>query len=278
MAPDLIKNLNAFLSKLKKVRNQISKEKNKTNQINKGSIRTDIGNICDEWFGTYKPELTNLNFSPEIIEKYDGALAHLIKLASSAGNLKKSYLEDLNFVAQKFNEDIIIKLRTTGSSSAPIITALDDLLRAVKDGEENTYLKEAIDCAKSKFLKASIVLGWCAAIDRMHKKVEKIGFTSFNVASAQIASATAGRFKRFNKTYTVSSLNELESEVFDNDLLWVIEGMGLIDANQHTRLKSCFDMRNHSAHPGEAPITPYNLMSFFSDLNEIIFKNKKFEL
>ena len=71
MAPDLIKNLNAFLSKLKKVRNQVGKENSKTNKINKGSIRTDIGNICDEWFGTYKPELTNLNFSPEIIEKYE---------------------------------------------------------------------------------------------------------------------------------------------------------------------------------------------------------------
>ena len=54
--------------------------------------------------------------------------------------------------------------------------------------------------------------------------------------------------------------------------------MELIDSNQHARLFSCFELRNHSAHPGEAPITEYNLASFFSDLNQIIFKNAKFKL
>jgi hypothetical protein len=277
MAMELVKNISDFLGKLKRVRNEINKENSKTNQVNKKSIRDAVGGLCDDWFGTYRPELLKLNFNQEVLEKYDTSLTYLIKLALSAGNHKKSYLENLNFVTQNFNEDLIIKLRTGGSANGSN-TILDDLLKEVKDNEENAYLKEAIDCAKSSFLKASIILGWCAGIDRIHKKIEKIGFVNFNVASTQIASATTGRFRRFNKTYTIGSLNELESEVFDNDILWVVEGMGLIDANQHTRLKSCFDMRNHSAHPGEAPITSYNLMSFFSDLNEIIFKNKKFEL
>lgn len=87
--------------------------------------------------------------------------------------------------------------------------------------------------------------------------------------------ATVGRYKRFNTAHNVSSLSEIR-EVFDTQILWIIEGMGLIDANQHTRLKSCFDMRCHGAHPGEAPITQYNLQSMFSDLDEIIFKNPKF--
>jgi len=64
--------------------------------------------------------------------------------------------------------------------------------------------------------------------------------------------------------------------VFDRDLLWILEGMGLIDSNQHTRLLSCFDLRNHSAHPGEAPVTAYNLLSFFSDVIEIVLRNPKF--
>jgi hypothetical protein len=37
-------------------------------------------------------------------------------------------------------------------------------------------------------------------------------------------------------------------------------------------------MRCQCAHPGDAPVTPYNLLSYFSDLNEIIFKNEKFKL
>ena len=74
----------------------------------------------------------------------------------------------------------------------------------------------------------------------------------------------------------VSSLSETR-EVFDTVILWVLEGMGLIDSNQHTRLRSCFDMRCQCAHPGDAPVTQYNLVSYFSDLNEIVFKNDKFE-
>jgi hypothetical protein len=90
-----------------------------------------------------------------------------------------------------------------------------------------------------------------------------------------IASSQTGRFKKFNKVFNISSISDVR-EVFDNDILWVIEGMQLIDLNQHTRLKSCFDMRNQCAHPGEAPITFYNLLSFFSDINEIILNNAKF--
>jgi hypothetical protein len=90
-----------------------------------------------------------------------------------------------------------------------------------------------------------------------------------------MASQTQGRFKRFNKPQNVSSISELQM-VFDTDIIWILEGMGLIDSNQHTRLRSCFDLRNHSAHPGEAPVTPYNLLSLFSDIIEIVLKNPKF--
>ncbi len=46
--------------------------------------------------------------------------------------------------------------------------------------------------------------------------------------------------------------------------------------NLHTRLRSCYDLRTQSAHPGDAPVTEYNLLSFFSDLNEIVFRNPAF--
>lgn len=54
--------------------------------------------------------------------------------------------------------------------------------------------------------------------------------------------------------------------------------MELIDSNQHTRLRSCFDLRCQCAHPGDAPVTEYNLLSFFSDLKEIVLQNEKFKL
>jgi hypothetical protein len=37
-------------------------------------------------------------------------------------------------------------------------------------------------------------------------------------------------------------------------------------------------MRCHGADPGDAPITQFNLMSFFSDLDQIVFMSEKFKL
>jgi hypothetical protein len=140
---------------------------------------------------------------------------------------------------------------------------------------DDAYLKEAVDCARTGFIRAAAVMGWCAAIARIHKAVERIGFAKFNVASAEMASQTQGRFKKFNRPQSVTSISDLQL-VFDTDLVWILEGMQVIDANQHARLRSCFELRNHSAHPGEAPVTDYNLLSFFSDIIEIVLKNPKF--
>jgi hypothetical protein len=144
--------------------------------------------------------------------------------------------------------------------------------------EEKKYFEEALGCASRGFLRASVVLGWCGAVRRIHKVIEKIGFAKFNKASMQAEKRKDGRFKRFSKHFNVQSLSELEATVFDNDLLWVIEFMGLIDANQHERLTVCFTMRNNAGHPGEAPITPENLISFYSDLKTMIFDNPKLKL
>ena len=143
--------------------------------------------------------------------------------------------------------------------------------------QEDEYLKEAISCAQRGFFRAAVVMGWCAAIDRIHRRIEDIGLTKFIVISVQMASQKKGRFKRFNNPQNLNSLSELR-EVFDTVVLWIIEGMGMIESNQHTRLKSCFDMRCQCAHPGEAPVTEYNLMSFFSDINVIVFQSPMFKI
>ena len=92
-----------------------------------------------------------------------------------------------------------------------------------------------------------------------------------------MASQQTGRYKKFNQVQSVNSIGEIRG-VFDTIVLWIVEGIGLIDSNQHTRLRSCFDIRCQSAHPGDARITSFNLLSFFSDLDQIVFSNTKFQL
>lgn len=72
----------------------------------------------------------------------------------------------------------------------------------------------------------------------------------------------------------IKTIGELQT-IFDSDLIVVMKGMGLIDGNQAQRLETCFQYRNHSAHPGEAPIDDPHIVSFFTDINNIIFQNLK---
>jgi hypothetical protein len=139
-------------------------------------------------------------------------------------------------------------------------------------------LEEALGCANQGYFRASVVLGWCAAVHRMHKVVEKMGFDIFNKKVEEMRSIREGRFKFFNKSFNVHSLGDLSAIVFDKDLLWVMDYWELVDPNQHERLSICLTMRNNSGHPGEAPITEDNLASFYSDLKMMVFDNPKFKL
>ena len=120
-------------------------------------------------------------------------------------------------------------------------------------------------------------MGWCAAMDHVQKKLLMLGLDKFNATSSSLKKQESGRFKRFTKEYKVTTLNELQ-EVFDNDVIWILEGMQLLDANQGDRLRTCFQYRNQSAHPGEAPIADPHLAAFFTDVVEIILANSKFSL
>jgi hypothetical protein len=246
-------------------------------QVGKKNLRTRAESLGTSWFSDFAPSLgVGVTVQPEILERYSAGFRKLIKL-SAPNNRKKSYLTVLTGLTKKFRDDLILPQQHSHQGVSASFTVLTQILGKLPNQEENDYLEEAVKCARQGFLRAAVVLGWCACIDRIHRKIELVGFPAFNVISSQMASQQQGRFKRFNSVQNVSSLSELRA-VFDNVILWVIEGMGLVDSNQHTRLTSCFEMRCQCAHPGEAPITEFNLMSFFSDVNEIVLNNPKFAL
>ena len=280
MKNGVLEKLEEMEKSLKFLRGKVKKEKSKT--VAKKELRDGAKFLAEKWFQEVENDLRDISeicgFQKETIDKYHEFFLDLLKI-STPNNLKTRYESILKGLCKSFRQDLILPIQSSvidrGGASFNI---LDKMFTNIKDPKEKEYMEEAIGCAKKGFLRAAAILGWCATIDRIHHKIEKIGFPHFNITQAQMASQQQGRFKKFKTVKNVNSLNELRTELFDSEVLWIIEGMGLIDSNQHTRLKSCYDIRCQSAHPGDAPVTEPNLFSFFSDISEIIFKNPKFQL
>jgi len=271
----LLDKLKIFFEDTKRFRSEVKAVQSTT--IGQKQIMRRAETIGTEWCSNVCPQLTETGgFESAVLNKYTAQFSRLIKL-SAPSNRRSSYLSVLEEVTKSFRNDFILPVQQGKVALSTSLSSFDAFLAKISASDEGEYFKETLSCARNGYLRAATVMGWCTAIDRVHRKIEQIGFPVFNVTSAQMASQTSGRFKKFNQTQKVYSLSELR-EVFDSIVLWIVEGMGLIDSNQHTRLRSCFDMRCQAAHPGEAPSTEYNLLSFFSDIDQIILTNAKFTL
>lgn len=271
MPNQIMKEFKEFYAQLKKLRTDVKSQN--AERISKRRIYGKAEDLGTTWFSKYVDFLTEQTISADTITRYSQGFSRLVKL-SSPNNLKRSYQRVLNEICRSFRNDLILPLLQKPTSTFKL-SQLNVILKDLPSPGQNEYLQEAIACAQRRYFKAAAVLGWCAAIDQIHKVIERVGFAKFNIASSAMASQKTGRFKKFNQAQNISSIGELR-EVFDTTILWILEGMQHIDSNEHTRLKGCFDLRCQCAHPGNAPVTEYNLMSFFSDLNTIIFRNSKF--
>ena len=270
---DALANLDDIESSLRKLHIEIRKVK--TDNIYKKTIKDSAQATSTKWFEELDPSLTSLGVTDELRKKYDDLFTSLLSLSLKT-SVAQTYLKTIDAILQDFKEELFVTIMKSAGQVVSVAQLVKILMNATD--EERDYLDEALGCASRGFFRASVVLGWCAAVHRMHKTVERLGFEEFNKKSEEMNSITEGRFKRFKKSFTVHSLSELRATVFDSDLLWVLEYWQLIDANQHDRLSICFTMRNNSGHPGEAPITEENLASFYSDLKSFVFDNPKFKL
>lgn len=260
--------LRAFFADLKKLEQEL--KATSVEFVGRKALREKAEELGTRWFDEFLPRLRHANCaSSDVLDGYRAGFTRLVDLGSS-NNRRSSYLSTLGLITRRFRRELVLPLQT--SSNVAETTQLDELLSDVESPEESEYLKEARECVRYGLLRGSAILGWCAAIDHIHHALERIGFAAFNSASSRMATQQKGRYRKFSQVQNVHSIGELR-QVFDSTTLLILEGMQLIDSNQYTRLRSCFDLRNQCAHPGEAPVTEYNLVSFFSDINEIVFKN-----
>jgi len=270
---ELLSHLNAVESTLRQLDTSFGQAKIKF--ITQKQTRQKVQSIAKKWFEEIEPLSPQFGVSAATKKKYHELFTQLLELSLKT-SWKKTYQNVIEEILADFKHDIIIVIMKAAGQIFSVAN-LAKILENVTE-EEKEYLDEALGCARHGFLRGSMVLVWSAAVHRMQKVVEKLGFTEFNKKSEEMKCVKDGRFKRFKKSFNVHSISELRATVFDTDLLWVLEFWSLIDANQHDRLSICFTMRNNAAHPGEAPITEENLASAFSDLKNIVFDNPQFKL
>jgi len=244
--------------------------------VSRRAIMDKALDISSDWFQQIEPSMFLIGFSETEISNYHEKFDSLLKISNAKNSRKSTFIRVVQSILSTFVNDLLVQVyKSTDAYSVP--NSLSKII-STATAEEQEYLQEAYDCLTKGYLRAAVILGWCAAIDRMQRKIERLGFEEFNMKSIEMSNKTSGRYKRFNKKFEISTLNELRSVVFDRDLLWVLEYWGLIDSNQHERLSACYVMRNTSAHPGEALVSEENIASFFSDLKNYVFGNQNFEM
>ena len=270
---NLVDNLHSIEIDLKEIRTVLKKAKPASRP--NLSIKKKCEKVSIVWFKQIKPNLSNFQIEENILKYYDEQFSKLLELSTSTSRTK-AYLLLISSILLNFKKDLTLQEIKSFTPSNQF-NYLDNILDDVSE-IEHEYFVEALDCIHHNCFRASVVLGWSAAVFRMQNVVEKKGFDEFNKKSKEMSTISVGRYKRFSKLFNIHNLSELQSTVFDNDLLWILEYWGLIDSNQRDRLGICAIMRNNAGHPGRATISYENLLSFYSDLRNYIFNNKNFAL
>jgi len=268
---EIIATLDDLVSKLKKFNTEL--KSTSTVQVFRQTHKDEARKLSSTWFNLIKQDLITLGLDQEIIDansKFEKLLA-----LSSRNSLRTAYITGINNIIIEIEQSLKNSIIKHASNTEQLLSLSNIAENATSD--EIEYLTEAINCANSDFYRASVILGWSAAISRIQKVIEKEGFDEFNRKSVEMQRKTKGRYKRFSNSFDIGSRAELQ-ELFDSQILWVLEYWGLIDINENERLSICFTMRNNAAHPGEAKITSENLLSFFSDLKTMVFDKKTFQL
>lgn len=272
MKEEILSKLHQFKSDLLKLRKDVNALN--SNRVSRISIRQSADKIATYWVEELRSPLEHkLKLSNTVIQATSEQIKRL-HILSRPNNLKSSYLETVSAVLTKFEDKFILPIKQT---SLNIESAFDlqKIIPTLSNPVESDYLQEAINCANAGYTRAAIVLGWCAAIDRIQKKIMNIGLDKFNRTSIELKAQTTGKFKHWNKGVQATNFSELQT-IFDNDLIVVLEGMELLNGNQADRLRVCFQYRNQSAHPGDAPIEEPHLVAFFTDINTIVLQNSNF--
>jgi hypothetical protein len=274
MKAEFLEELRGFKKRLNALKRAVTSLT--TSRVSKFAIRNEAEKLADFWIEKIRSPLEHkFKLDKQLISATAEYFKRLHQL-SRPNNHKSSYLDCLNTILTDFDDRFNLPVQQSGGEPESVLQ-LHKLVPLLTDAHQSDYPKKAIECAEANHSKAAIVMGWCAAIDRIQQKVMALGLANFNKISTAVKNQTSGKYKRWSKEFKVTTEAELQA-IFDTDLIVVVENMGLLDGNESERLEICFTYRNQSAHPGKAPVDSPHVVAFFTDIVKIVLANPKFAI
>jgi len=272
---EILERLAAFERDLRALRASVRRQPR--DRVSHQSDRDEADRLATYWVEELRSPLEHkFMLATEVIADMSELMKRLHVL-SRPNNRKSSYEDVLKKALSNFKNRFVLPIQQA-TFEVESLFDLRKLVTQLSDAEDSEYLQEAVDCANAGFRRAAVVLGWCAVVDRMQRKIQSLGFASFNAASVGLKNQSTGKYKRWNKNFSISSLSDLQ-EVFDRDLVIVIEAMGLLDGNEAERLYDVdLRWRNQSAHPGSSPIEDPHVVAFFTDIVRIVLASPTFDI
>lgn len=265
----LVESLRLFQESLASVARAI--QTTRTVLLSPGIFGQEVDDVVRLWAERIEREVTKFGVDEKVCAKYRDGLRKLHSLASKR-NLRTSHQQTIKELQADFHADLIQPVMFHGGADPS--EAIKQIIAGIPYPDQKGYLEEALRCIESDCKRAAAVLGWSAAMHHIHSKIEEIGFDKFNKKAEEMSKQAKGRFKGFKASASIESISDLR-ELPDRRILWVLDGMGILESNQRQRLEYGLDMRIQASHPGDAEVTLTNLESFFSDLSTLVFKNPK---
>lgn len=133
-------------------------------------------------------------------------------------------------------------------SSAPSPTPnmaanLRQYIPKLADKKTRDFVREAIECYESQYLRAAVVLSWVGAISLLHRHVVDDHLVDFNAEALR-------RDSRWKNAKTTDDIGRMK----ESDFLNVVDKLSIIGKNVKQELETCLKLRNSCGHPNSLKI------------------------
>ncbi len=260
--------LEAFSARLTKLRTTIAAPGAARLPVD-SPLRGDLATIAMDWLRlSERLRLGGVGVDLSTLTTCD---QHMTEVLERAPRRASYYRIRLRAVEDVMTADVIVPvIRHEGSVRQATTRQLRAALSAHLTAQEATYAEEAFKCVGESCHRAGIVLLWAAAVTRLHRSIEQLGYPAFNAALGTSAARKGHSYTTVKGQAAINSLPELQRI---SDFVILVVGMELwhYDGPAFAELAALLQTRNNAAHPGMANPGLLDVQQFVQKLIDRVF-------